>query len=55
MLQVFHPSLPIVTQLEAGLTMKGEQLEAGLGKGSSFELRWEACNTYGSDNKRIKD
>ena len=24
--------------------MKAEQLKAGFKKGSSFELRWEACN-----------
>ena len=32
-----------------------EQLKARLGKGSSFELRWEACNTYKSDNKTDKE
>ena len=54
-LPVLHPSLPITTQLEAGLTKKAEQLNAGLGKGSSFELRWEACNTYKSDDKTDKE
>ena len=46
MLLVFHPSLPIATQLEAAITKNADQWKAGLGKGSSFELRWEACNTY---------
>ena len=55
MLPVFHPSLSIATQLEAGLTKKTEQLKAGLGKGSSFELIWEAWTSYKSDNKTDKE
>ena len=54
MLPVLHPSLPLATQLEAGLTKKAEQLKAWLGKGSSFKLRWDACSTYKSDSKRYK-
>ena len=55
MLPVLNPSLPIATPLEAELTKKLNQLKAGLGNGSSFELRWEACNTYKSDKKRIEN
>ena len=51
MLSVLHPSLPIATQLEAGLTKKAKQLKAGLGKGSSFELTWEVIPVI----KRIKN
>ena len=55
MLPVLHPSLPIATQVESGVTKKAEQLNAVLGKGSSFELRREACNAYKSDNKADKE
>ena len=55
MLPVLHPRLLIATQFVAGSTKKGEQLKPGLGKGSSLELKWEACNTYKSDNKTDKD
>ena len=41
MLPVLHSSLPILTQLEAELTKKVEQLKAGLRKGISVKLRWE--------------
>ena len=54
MLPVLHPNLPIATQFKCGLTKKLEQFKSGLGKGSSFELRWEACNTFKSDNKMDK-
>ena len=55
MLPVLYPSLSIAIQLEGGSTKKVEQLKAGLGKGSSFELIWEACTTYKSDNKTDKE
>ena len=54
-LPALHPSLPIVTQLEAGLTKKAEQLNAVLGKDSSFDFRWEAYNTYKSDNNTDRE
>ena len=41
--------------IRSQINEKVEQLKAGLGKGSSFELRWEACNTYKSDNKTDKE
>ena len=55
MLTVLLPSLPITTQLEAGLTKMAELLTAGLGEGSSFELRWKEFNIYKSDHKKDKE
>ena len=51
----YHTSLTLGTQLTAGLATKVEQLKDGIGKCSSLELRWEACNTYKSDNKTDKE
>ena len=55
MLLVLHPSLSIATQLKAGLMKKAEQFKSGLGKCSSFQLRWELCNAYKSDKKVNKE